>query len=133
MITKITHKTKDEIITNVRKKFNVDIEEDIIDFLQDFQSKIFVEKGFANKKTVRFFNLAVFKYNEKRVDSKITMSRLLNKHNGDSKKALKEFRQLGKVIAIEEEEKKKEEKENRVIRPKRHDGIVSTNGMFTAL
>ena len=132
MITKLPDNIKSSIKDNIKSKFNVDIDDDIIDFMQDFQSKIAVEEGFANKENVRFFNLAVFKFNPKKVDSRNTMKRLLNKHGGDAKIALKEFRQLGKIISIEEEKQKAYDKANRVIRPKKHDKIRSITGGFTA-
>lgn len=132
MITKIPNNIKSDIKADVKAKFNTDIDDDIIDFIQDFQSKVAVEEGLAKKDTVRFYNLAVFSYNPKKVDSRNTMNRLLIKHNGDAKKALKEFRQLGKIISIEEENKKKHEKANRVPKRKRREAIKSVNGLFTA-
>ena len=132
MITKLPTEVKSDIRRNIRNKFNVVIDDDIIDFMQDFQSKMAVEEGFAKKEDVRFFNLAVFSFNPKKVDSRNTMKRLLNKHGGDAKKALKEFRQLGKIISIEEEKAKAYEKANRVVKRKRHDAIRSVTGGFTA-
>ncbi len=131
MISKISDTVKSDIRVNVKDKFNVEIEDDIIDFLQDFQSKIAVEEGFAKQDTVRLYNLAVFSYNPKKLDSRNTMNRLLVKHGGDAKVALKEFRKLGKIISIEAEKKKAYEKANKVVKPKRHDAIKATNGMFS--
>ena len=124
MISKIPESRKDKIIAEVKSKFNTEIDLDLIDFIQDFQSKVAVEEGFNKKETVRFYNLAVFSYNPKKLDSKRTMKRLLTKHNGDSKAAIKEFRELGKIISINEEIAKKEERENRPVKQRQH-GRVS--------
>lgn len=132
MISKLPESTKKNIIDEVKARFNNDIDEDLIDFIQDFQSKVTVEEGFAKKDTVRLYGLAVFNYNPKKVDSRNTMKRLLTKHNGNSKAAIKEFRELGKVISINEEIAKAHERANRYVRPKRHDGILSKDGRFTA-
>lgn len=132
MLSKIPNEIQNEIIAKVEKKFNAVIEEDIIDFLQDFQSKIAVEEGFAKEETVRLYGLAVFKFNPKKVDSRSTMKRLLAKHKGDSNKALDEFKELGKLINIKEKTEKAEAKKRKVSRPKKHEKVFSKDGLFTA-
>lgn len=133
MITKLSSDTKLIIKENVSEKFNTDIDDDVIDFLQDFQTKIAVSEGFAKKQDVRLFNLAVFKYNEKKVDSKNTMNRLLVKYDGDYKKAIKEFRKLGKDVNIKNRKERKAELASRPEIIKKHTPIVSTDGGFTAV
>jgi hypothetical protein len=132
MITKIPNEVKVDIIKGVKRKYDIDIEDDVIDFLQSFQSKVAVDKGFAIKKTVRFFNLAVFKYNEKKLDSRNTMKRLLVKHDGNVDVALKEFRELGIAVKEKYREDKRIELESRIIKPKKHEKIKSLDGRFTA-
>ena len=132
MLSKIPDNIKQGIIDDIKDKFHADIEEDLIDFLINFQSKIAVDEGFAKKETVRLYNLAVFRYNPKKLDSKNTMVRLLAKHDGDNKAALKEFRKLGKELNLEERRKKKEAKKNKVVKPKKHAPIKSINGGFVA-
>lgn len=131
MLSKIPDNIKDAIVDDIKEKFNVEVDTDIIDFLQNFQSKVAVEEGFSKQKTVRFYNLAVFAYNPKKLDSKNTMVRLLTKHDGDFKAADKEFKELGKAINLEERAKREKEKEERVIKPKRHEPIRSLTGGFT--
>lgn len=132
MISKLPDKVKSNIVKGIRDKFNFEAEDDIVDFLQTFQSKVIAEDGFANKKTVRLYNLAVFEFNPKRVDSKSTMNRLLTKYNGDSEKALNEFRELGKTIVIEERRMRKEAKDNEIKKPKKHEPIKGINSTFSA-
>ena len=132
MITKIPDNVKQSIINGVKDKFNTNIDTDIIEFLQDFQSKCAVEEGFAKKETVRFFNLAVFKYSERKIDGKNIMSRLLAKHNGDRKLAKEEFKELNEEFGIRNKKEKQEMKANKVVKPKRHDKVKSINSMFTA-
>lgn len=101
MLTPIPSNVKADIVTGVKDKFNTDIEEDIIDFLLDFQFKVFVDEGFAKSETVKYNYIGSFKYDTKRVDSKATMKRLLNKHGDNYDAAITEFRALGKSIAIQ--------------------------------
>ena len=133
MITKLPNDIKLIIRENVSEKFGVDVDDDLIDFLQNFQTKVAVEEGFAHKKTVRLYNLAVFKYNEKKVDSRKTMDRLLVKYDGDYKKAIKEFRKLGKAKNISDRKERKEELESRIVKPKKHEPIIAIKGGFTAV
>ena len=133
MITKLPNDTKLIIKENVSEKFGVDIDDDIIDFLQNFQTKVAVEEGFANRNTVRLYNLAVFQYNEKKLDSSNTMDRLLVKHDGDYKKAIKEFRKLGKDVKINDRKKRKRRAAANKPKPTKHTPIVSLSGGFTAV
>lgn len=132
MITRLDIATKDLIKSDVKKKFNVDIDSDVIDFFQNLQSKVAVEEGFANKDTVRFFNLAVFKYNPRKVDSKNTMKRLRAKHNGDHAAAVKEFKEIGKGINIESKIARDTERATRATVFTRHHKVRSLDGKFTA-
>ena len=132
MITKISDSVKQDIIRGIKSKFNTDVDTDIIDFLQDFQSKCAVEHGFIKKKAVRFYNLAAFQYDNKHIDGRNIMKRLLAKHNGDRKLARAEFKELNRAFAISNKEKKDKAKVAKVVKPKRHDIIRSTNTMFTA-
>jgi hypothetical protein len=132
MITPLFNDVKSIIISDVHSIFNTIIEDDIIDFIQDFQSRIAVEEGFAKNETVRFYNLAVFQYNPKKIDSKTTMVRLLHKYNGDKQKAFAEFKQLGKDININNKLKKKYNREHKVVKLLNHAPVKSVCGKFSA-
>lgn len=132
MQTILPNDLKLNIIDEVKRLFNTSIEDDIIDFVQDFQSRVAVEEGFAKKDTVRFYNLAVFMYNPKKVDSKDCMIRLLKKHNGNRELALKEFKELGKIINLDRKALKKYKKENKVSRVTNHAVAKSVCGKFSA-
>jgi len=131
MSTPIPDNVKDKISAGVRDNFGIDISEDLIDFIKDFQSKVIVEEGFQKLKTVRLYKLAVFHYNPSKADSKNTMRRLLVKHNNDYTKAITEFKEMGKIINEARVAKKKEERANRRPVIKRSTFIKSVNGKFT--
>lgn len=132
MATLIPNDIKKDIISDIEKLFNTVVEDDIIDFITDFQSKVTVEEGFAKRDTVRLYNLAVFQYNPKKIDSKTTMVRLLKKYDGDKIKALKEFKELGKSLNISNKKRKKFLRENRVVKLTNHAKIPSKCGKFSA-
>lgn len=131
MITKIPDDIAATIANEASETFGRDIGIDLVHFIQEFQSTTAIDEGFAKKNTVRFYNLAVFKFNPKRIDSKNTMKRLLQKYNGDINKSLKEFRILGKSINQEEKKAKVEAKLVKSIVPKPKATIKSLNGKFT--
>lgn len=119
MITPLPNELLQEIQSEVKEQFNVDVDSEFIQFIQRLQSEVAVEEGFAKQKTVRFFNLAVFLFNTKKRDAINTFNRLLKKYNYDHDKAMVEFRKLGKVIAIQE----KEERDNRLAEQRRQAAI----------
>lgn len=113
LVRGIDQNAKERIVKEVKAKFGVDIGVDIVEFLQAFQNKVAIEEGFAKRKSVLYYNLATFKYNEKKVDSKNVIHRLLNKHGNDSEKALAEFKALGKELSIYEKGLRDAERENK--------------------
>ena len=132
--TLLPNNIKNNIIKEVSDKFNTNIEEDIIDFFLNFQINTAIDEGFAKKETVKFNGLAVFKFNPSKVESKTTMKRLINKHNGNIELAEKEFKQLGKELNIINSNKNKEErliKLNTPPIPKRRDKITTLDGKFS--
>lgn len=132
MISILPNDVKSDVIKEVARLFNTSIEEDIIDFIQDYQSKMAVEEGFSKCDTVKFYNLAVFKYNKEKVDIKTTMVRLLKKYNGDVKAAEAELKELGKSYNINKKELKKFKREHKVVRIPNHAAVKSICGKFTA-
>lgn len=100
MITELPKESVNKLVLSINNKYDVNISEDIISFFQDFQSKLAIDYGFANKEEVRLYNLASFKYSDAKVDSKMIFNRLLVKYNGDRDAAMAEFKELGKEINI---------------------------------
>lgn len=133
MSTTIPDNIKRNISAEVKENFGIDIDEDIIEFIRDFQSRVAFEEGFSKQNTIKLYKLAVFKFNTRRIDARNTMRRLLIKYDGDRSKALVEFRQIGKVINLEYKNKLAEERANRVKPIKRSDKVISINGKFTVV
>jgi len=111
MRTEIPGDIIDDICIGFQKRFNKTIDPLIIDFINDLQSEVALEEGFEKKRTVRFYNLAVFRYSPQRKDAIQTKKRLRRKFGDDREKVKAELSKIGKQVNIERSNKFKARKE----------------------